>query len=486
MKPREEKKEIGNSWLPGFQIRPVRSFRAKRVSVPWGGSGPWIPQFRLPARLQAILARMQAAFRADAAALPGPLFVLANDENDSIDRVEGVSNDFQPLQGDWVQLSPYGQFPHPRGLQYFAKSDAEKIVANFNSLKSKLLRRFGGLPWYEGHPDTSPKDYPNKKSFGWIDGVEARDDGLYGHVKWTKAGAELVAEGHYKYFSPVWHATPAKVDGKSVLRPDELISVGFTNTPNMPVLPLSNDSTKCPACGKEFDQADVPETSAGAVACPNCGAHLDQEGNQLSNENDTMKLPNSILKTLGFADDAKPTEAEIVAAWDKFTAETLEPGQTAVANVGALANEKETLGTELENAKKSITNLGEQLDTTSKAFDAERIERIELLVATNIANGKITKADAEKWKAELKEDFAGKSVELANVKPALANTAPLTKDLGKNQAALETGATPRETARALANEKVAAGKRFEVAWQEVKKERPDLFQGMKQPQGKAA
>jgi phage I-like protein len=198
----------------------------------------------------------------------------------------------------------------------------------------------GGLPWYEGHPDTSPKDYPNKRSFGWIDNVEAREDGLYGHVKWTKAGEELVNEGHYKYFSPVWHATPAKVDGKTVLRPDELISVGFTNTPNMPVLPLSNEE-------EVIEQQDQDE----------------------------MTIPNSILKTLGFADDAKPTEEEIVTAWDEAHRE-VDASPPRRCRQHELANEKTTLETELENAKKSIKNLSDQLsDRESVRHRAQRAHR---------------------------------------------------------------------------------------------------------------
>jgi phage I-like protein len=393
---------------------------------------------------------------------------LANTAADFSEKVEGVSNDFQPLQGDWVQVSPYGQFPHPRGMQYFAKADAETIVNNFNLNKQAHALRFGGLPWYEGHPDTSPKDYPNKKAFGWVDKVEARSDGLYGHVKWTKAGHELINEGHYKYFSPVWDATPASVGGKAVLRPDHLISVGFTNTPNMPVLPLSNEA----------------------------------EDNQLENE---MKLPPHLKKLLGFADDATPDDETIETAAQEKAEELNNAKKKTAANeaeaaaataaaaaaettaadgaptIESLGNEKTALSSELENAKTSIKNLGEQLDTTAKAFDAERDAHIELLVANQIANGRITKADAEKWKAELKADFPGKSVELANVKPALSNEV-ITKDLGKTQAALQTGATPRQQARALANEMVTAqGIKFEVAWGRVKSTRPDLFAGMKQP-----
>ena len=412
----------------------------------------------LPSVLQELVARLQEHCGLHAG-IPKSKFLRLANADDLSEKIEGVSNDFQPLQGDWVQLSPFGQFPHQRGLQYFAKSDAVAIVNDFNSIKAKFARRFGGLPWYEGHPDTSPRDYPNKKAFGWIDNVEARNDGLYGHVKWTKAGQELVNEGHYKYFSPVWDARPGSVNGKPVLRPDHLISVGFTNTPNMPVLPLSNE--------QEEQQAEQ------------------------TIEND-MKLTPNLRALLGFDNAAEPDDEAIETAAQKKAEEFENSKKTKAANeeeivaAAALANEKTTLEVSLENEKKSVKNLGDQLSSTAKAFDEERAARIELIVTTAVANGKITKADAEKWKEELKSDFPGKTVELANVKPALANEV-LTKNLGKHQAHLEQGSTPGEQLRALANEKVANKETpdFRRAWEMAKKARPDLAEALK-PKTKAA
>ncbi len=156
-------------------------------------------------------------------------------------RIEGVANDFVPRSGAAVQISPFGQFPHWKGLQFFAAEDAARLVAEFAKQKALAPRNFVGLPWFLGHPDSSPKEYPDKRAYGWINSLESRRDGLYGNVRWTKAGDELIQGEAFKFFSPVWDAVSATVAGKRVLRPTRLISVGFTNTPNMPVLPLSND-----------------------------------------------------------------------------------------------------------------------------------------------------------------------------------------------------------------------------------------------------
>jgi phage I-like protein len=240
------------------------------------------------------------------------MMILSNEQAENVaEKIEGLSNEFEVLQGDWVQVAPYGAFPHQAGLQYFDQSDAQKLVANFKSLTARLLRRFAGLPWYEGHPDTSPKDYPNKRAYGWIDDVQARDDGLYGHVKWTRAGDELIREGHYKFFSPVWHVVPANIGGKRVLRPDELISVGFTNMPNMPVLPLSN---------------------------------VQQQGE------DEMKVPTFLKEFFGMANDSEPTPEELENAVKQKQAQ-IEEMHGKCQNAETTANEKTQLEESIANTK---------------------------------------------------------------------------------------------------------------------------------------
>jgi hypothetical protein len=96
-------------------------------------------------------------------------------------------------------------------------------------------------------------------------------------------------------------------------------------------------------------------------------------------------------------------------------------------------------------------------------------------VSTALAQGKITAADTDKWRGELKEDFAGKSVELANAKPVI-KTGAITANLGEREQALETGGTPGQQLRALANELVKDGKAkdFTAGWALAKQKRPDL------------
>jgi hypothetical protein len=150
---------------------------------------------------------------------------------------------FVVLQDSWVQLSPYGDFPHGKGLQRVDRTAAETLTSNFHSFSGKLGRRFAGVPFYVGHPDVPgfENSYPDQKAYGWVMALESRDDGLYGQIKWSKAGNELLENAHYKFLSPYWEAAEIGFEkGRKVFRPQSVISVGLTNQPNIPVLPLAN------------------------------------------------------------------------------------------------------------------------------------------------------------------------------------------------------------------------------------------------------
>ncbi|MDX1950943.1 MAG: phage protease [Verrucomicrobiota bacterium] len=159
------------------------------------------------------------------------------------------NSSFDLLQSDWLQLSPYGDFPHALGLQRITQPAMEQLVARFDALLSRLARRFSGAPIYIGHPDLPALagNYPDRRAYGWIMKLQARADGLYGQVKWSDPGAQLLRNGHYKFVSPCWEAEEiARENGKPVYRPVSLISVGLTNAPNLPVLPLSNEQSPAP------------------------------------------------------------------------------------------------------------------------------------------------------------------------------------------------------------------------------------------------
>jgi hypothetical protein len=178
---------------------------------------------------------------------------------------------FTITQPEWLQLSPYGDFPHTRGLQRVDRGAAERMAAQFESWSGRLGRLFGGVPIYVGHPDTAlSSDAADRRAYGWVLELQAREDGLYGRAKWSDAGLELLRNGHFKFLSPYWEAKEvAAENGRRVYQPIALLSVGLTNQPNLPVRPLANEATEHPVDGElpaERNECSPDASSAGEAA----------------------------------------------------------------------------------------------------------------------------------------------------------------------------------------------------------------------------
>jgi len=193
------------------------------------------------------------------------------------ENVIALANAFQVIQDDWIQLTPLGDFwnegpvdrngrrKFPNGVvQRIDVASVSEVIADFNSIRSRIGRLFGGSPWYIGHPDVAPELYPDKKAYGWIMELSNRGEhGLCARVKWTPEGEKLKEDGSYKYYSPAWGAEKiGEENGKAIMRPCHLISAGFTNTPNIPVMPLANEAT----CLAKTPANDPAHAAAHAAA----------------------------------------------------------------------------------------------------------------------------------------------------------------------------------------------------------------------------
>lgn len=131
--------------------------------------------------------------------------------------------------GEWQQISPYGEFPHPLGMQRFQRPQADGLVKAFNSLLGRLGNLFRGVPIFVGHPDMDATKYTDHRRRGKLLALEAREDGLWGKPEWNALGNENIAEGYHVYPSPVW----AFRKSPGWIEPTELLSVGLTNFPNI-------------------------------------------------------------------------------------------------------------------------------------------------------------------------------------------------------------------------------------------------------------
>lgn len=132
-------------------------------------------------------------------------------------------------------------------------------MRQFGSLRARLARRFGGVPVYVGHPDepafAGTPGHTDTRAHGWVQELDARNDGLYGRIKWSETGRELIANAHYRFLSPRW-AMRRLDDG--AYEPLRLISIGLTNMPNIPGEAIANAA---PALVEDGPNADVEDTA---------------------------------------------------------------------------------------------------------------------------------------------------------------------------------------------------------------------------------
>ncbi|PWE28981.1 hypothetical protein C4N9_09180 [Pararhodobacter marinus] len=122
--------------------------------------------------------------------------------------------------GDWVHLLPAGAITTQDGRGPYRVEDAEALIAASLQSTSKL-------PIDENHAiDLAAPRGEASPARGWIVGLQARDDGIWGQVEWTDTGKSLLADRAYLALSP---AIAHDKSGR-VLR---ILRASLVNRPNL-------------------------------------------------------------------------------------------------------------------------------------------------------------------------------------------------------------------------------------------------------------
>jgi hypothetical protein len=347
-----------------------------------------------------------------------------------------IAGNVAPIEqgNEWLQISPFGEFPHPDGLQKFQRANAEKMVAEFNSLAGRMARLFRGLPVFAGHPDVDPESYPDDRRLGKITALEVRDDGLYGKVQWNNLGEENLREGYRPFPSPAWRA-PRRTDG--TIDPVELISVGLTNSPNIRgVQPWTNEDNKTKT---------------------------------------TSNMPPWLLELLGLPADA--TEEQIRSA---VTAKL-----SAANNAGEMEQKKKEAETAAQNAQTRITELEGKFTTANAATKAAQNAHAKTLLDAAVADGRITAAERATHETAFNSDFGAASTALATLKPKL-NTKEI-EIAGTRVEISNAEARKRVIDEAVSAHMAKHNCDFNIAWNAVKNDPryAQVFAAMRQPKGAA-
>lgn len=125
---------------------------------------------------------------------------------------------------------PYGEFDHPNGRQAIDHAAAQRIVERLRQWNRDIVVDYQ----HETHLACA-----RAHAAGWLKNGSARitPRGVAAVIEWTPEAAQAIADGRYKFLSPVFEAREGAIIA--------LVSLGLTNNPNinaMPPLTLNHPS----------------------------------------------------------------------------------------------------------------------------------------------------------------------------------------------------------------------------------------------------
>ncbi|MCX5892094.1 MAG: hypothetical protein NTW80_03825 [Deltaproteobacteria bacterium] len=124
---------------------------------------------------------------------------------------------------EWIRILPLGKVELSDSREPF-EVDAPSLAAMVAAFRSRGVDL---VIDYE-HQSLQGERAP---AAGWIKDLEARPDGLWARVEWTRQAREYLLSKEYRYFSPVLRLDP------ETRRPLALMHLGLTNVPAIKRLP---------------------------------------------------------------------------------------------------------------------------------------------------------------------------------------------------------------------------------------------------------
>lgn len=135
-----------------------------------------------------------------------------------------VEND----NSQWVHILPAGTVIGRDGRGPYRLSDPAALLAEtrrYHGKKQMVVDFDHQTMFAQGNGKPAPAS-------GWIDGLQARPNGIWAHVNWTVQAAQMIRNKAYRYVSPVFHH-----DREGNI--SRLVNVGLTNTPNLELTALA-------------------------------------------------------------------------------------------------------------------------------------------------------------------------------------------------------------------------------------------------------
>lgn len=400
---------------------------------------------------------------------------------------------FSALSGDVTELViPYGEFPHPQGLQRFDEQAGREVVRAFNRARGK--RGFPGRPVYIGHPDvpSMASDYPDRSAYGWIQSMTALQDGLAMRVDWSEDGRALVANRRYAWFSPYWQGRRLGRNPKGrgiLMRPSDILSVGLVNNPQIEEARLPNSheggttmknivlKLDVAALGTELAaamQAAGKDVAALANSVSMEEAQLKAllagriEGELSSTDLDAVAAAVDVTLDLANAEPAVPEPLRILGTSLQVDADADSSAIVAAANARIEAGDQ--AAALRQEAETNLTQVTEERDGLKVALANTRKALVCKALDHAIATGRLTPAERETREQALSAEGVDLDAELAK----LANAAPKLNTQSKTQGLGKTGSEKSlvEMANAYKEEHQCG---WDTAWAAIKRQHPEKF-----------
>lgn len=274
---------------------------------------------------------------------------------------------------DWIRIFPSGWVETTKYPRFLCDDESMNLViADFEDRGVDIVVD------YE-HQTLSGGKAP---AAGWIKELEARPDGLWGRVEWTKEAAGYLKNREYRYHSPVFWTRDS--DQRVV----ELLQVSLTNSPATKHQdPLINKNKG----GNEMDFFKLVLQALGLTG-------EQDETKVLGVLKAARESAGRVIQALGLKPETGPNEIETAVRELKAKADSPPPASAQVVSflgLSAGATEPEILA-ELQTLKTGGPEAA-TMQAEIKELKADRLKRdVDSLVGLALKEGKVTAAQ-EPW-----------------------------------------------------------------------------------------
>lgn len=278
-----------------------------------------------------------------------------------------------------IQLAPEGEYPQfiddgtdvdgkplqKEVVQILDSKAMETMVANFEKAKADAEakgQKYGVLVDADHSSETST----NTAAMGWVTKLFIDPEkGLMAEVEPTSLGAEKINGKVYRFVSGAW-----TLDDEN--RPQELVSIGLTNRPNLPVAPMTNA-----AKAKNGEPSGTPPSDGEGVTKQTQVAAAEADANKDAGKTQNQETQNqegainmdltSIKEKLGLPPEA--ADEEVMTCIDAL----IERSATMDTIQNALGYDETATNEEVVEAVNACLKNAEELQAKEAAAEEARV-----------------------------------------------------------------------------------------------------------------